>query len=566
MFDQKQLLRSQQILNDWGLTQQEYQENQFAAAMREQDRQTEKLLQDRLTFWGITCRDGAVMSAVKASMLELNQQMRQPISQEPGAFQQEYQNVLDSYTRLIANCKRYTASHRHPITTSSKARLALVRRTLLQAESELRHLPVAVQTLQETGQDNLIWGNILGMAREMDLDLDKADHVEQGGAGTSDVTIISTGQSKLFFKENEQLRTSEDEIQRLYIDNCTDETDLSIYRELKTLMVSDPCQLSAITFNNANIRKQITSPDPNEQEMGFTQLAQMMQAVPECTLDFSQPRVREILKELLPRFSKWFTRSHVCETASIEAGSYLSNRNVATTRMAQLLNISSLIPLSCTARMHSQQSPQECHGVVMAQAKGVPLSDLLQKKLPVVYTPEAIRQLSQLQLFDTICGQIDRNLSNRFVTYKEVNNQIQITGIQGIDNDMAFGRMNYHELNRTVDGTYQLPVFENNKRCTLPALDGNLVASLFALSDEVVRHTMGDLLSEEDIRALLDRIAGVRETIYTSMQDNPQLVVESDHWDNRVAARFNEKQVNKSYADFSTDSNQKKFCRIDDGV
>ena len=335
MFDQKQLLRSQQILNDWGLAQQEYQENQFAAAMRAQDQQTEELLQNRLTFWGITCRDGAVMSAVKASMLELNQQMRQPISQEPGAFQLEYQQVLDSYTRLIANCKRYTASHRHPITASGKARLNLVRTTLSQAESELRHLHVAVQTLQETGQDNLIWGNILGMAREMDLDLDKADHVEQGGAGTSDVTIISTGQSKLFFKENEQLRTSEDEIQRLYIDNCTDETDLSIYRELKTLMVSDPGNGAAITLNNANIRKLITSPDPTDQKNGFTQLAEMMQMQlgQECTLDFSHPRVQKILKELLPRFSKWFTRFHVCETASIEAGSYLSNRNVATTRM-----------------------------------------------------------------------------------------------------------------------------------------------------------------------------------------------------------------------------------------
>ena len=517
--------------------------------------QTKQLTESRFTFWGVTYRDGAAMTSVKESLTKIHQQMRISIPLDESASQESFQTLHANYAALIGNCKTYVSSHCRPITASGKARLQMVQKVLSQAEHELEQLPAATELLLQTKQRGLLWGNILGIAREMDVDLDKAEKVEQGGAGTSDVTIISTGKSKLFFKETEQLCSSQDEIQRQYIDGCKNKKDLAIYRELKNLLVDDTSQMSAVVFNNKNIRTMITSSDPQQQKAGFAQLSEMMKmSLPECNLDLSDTRVREILQEILPRYTKWLTRSFVCQTAMIQPGSFLSKRNVATSRMAQLLNVSHLIPLSCTAKIHSRQAPQACRGIIMAQAKGVPLPDLqnecMQQNIPLLYTPEAVRQLSQLQLFDTICGQIDRNLSNRFVTYQKVDGAIQITGIQGIDNDMAFGRMDYQELNRTVDGTYNLPVFQAKNKCTLPALDGNLVASLFALSEEAVRHIMADLLTEEDINALLNRIAGVKQTIQTSMQTDPKLVVDSDHWDDSVTARFNEKQVNKAYADF----------------
>ena len=255
MFDQNKLLHYQQqkkpeLIQSSPIQQ---EENQFASALLDQDLQNKQLQESRFTFWGVSYRDGAEMTAVKQSMAALNQLMRTRLSLDKASFEQELAHLLGSYQQVITNCRTYVASHRHPITKSGKARLSMVRKILAQTEHELAQLPVAADRLFQTNQKDLLWGNILGMAREMDVDLDKADKVELGGAGTSDVTIITAGQTKLFFKETEQLCSSQEEIQRQYIDTCKDEQDLAIYQELKGLMVNDASQMSAVVLNNKNI-------------------------------------------------------------------------------------------------------------------------------------------------------------------------------------------------------------------------------------------------------------------------------------------------------------------------
>lgn len=228
-------------------------------------------------------------------------------------------------------------------------------------------------------------------------------------------------------------------------------------------------------------------------------------------------------------------------------------RNVATSRLAYLLDMPDIVAASNVATVKRKGSEDVCRGIAMAEAKGEKLEEVLKNardnQQEVTYSPEAIRQLARLQMFDVLCCQIDRNVSNRFVTYEVVGKNVLITGVQGIDNDIAFGKMSYQELNEKPDGVNMLPVFEVDNMCTIPALDAKMVTNLSALEDELVTHAMSDLLSEAEIKALLDRIKGVKKTIECSMEKNPGLVVNPDEWTEEVIERFNQRQVNKAYAD-----------------
>ena len=315
---------------------------------------------------------------------------------------------------------------------------------------------------------------------------------------------------------------------------------------------------AASVFKGSQVVECLQSEDEQKWELGFqTLLIGLKQYDPKewQGKEFNQ-REKEILREMVPRYTKWLTRYQVCKTACIEKGSLLSQRNVATSRMAQLMNVPALVAHSCVARCHGRGNPEPRHGVAMAQAKGgeygKATSAAMNEGKKVTYSPEAVRQLSQLQFFDCLCGQIDRNVSNRFVTVDKAEDKITITGVQGIDNDMAFGQLRYRDMNATADGFHELPVFERDGLCVLPALDGDMVSALFALNSEAVYYAMRDLLSNEEIDCLWDRICGMRAAITRSMELNPNLVVASDKWDREVAQRFSGKLVNRSYISEAT--------------
>ena len=553
MFDQQELLRQSQLA---GLKSQESDFQQpgiFADAMRNQELRNSELQSSKFKFWGIEHKDSASMTEVKTAMANLNTFMEGTIPQSDDEFQNGLNSLKEIYRILISKCQTYVDTHSRPFTASGKARLRMVRATMNLARRETELLEGKAKELYDTKETDLVWGNLLGAIRGAEFDLDHVDNVEQDGAGTSEVTIITTNSKKVFFKEDEELRPPSEEIQRRYIDGCTDETDRQIYTELQRLMTDD-MGISAVAMNNKERRDKILSEDCETSMEGFDELIQCLEELDVShQLDFHNPRVQQITKELLPRYTKWLTRFFLCSMGQIDKGSVLSMRNVATSRLAYLLDMPDIVAASNVATVKRKGSEDVCRGIAMAEAKGEKLEEVLKNardnQQEVTYSPEAIRQLARLQMFDVLCCQIDRNVSNRFVTYEVVGKNVLITGVQGIDNDIAFGKMSYQELNRTPTGVNMLPVFEVDNMCTIPALDAKMVTNLSALEDELVIHAMSDLLSEKEIEALLDRIKGVKKTIESSMEKNPGLVVNPDEWTEEVIERFTQRQVNKAYAD-----------------
>ena len=183
--------------------------------------------------------------------------------------------------------------------------------------------------------------------------------------------------------------------------------------------------------------------------------------------------------------------------AKIDYGRNLSDRNVATSRMATLLGMQSMICESRTATVFMNGKLEE--GNLMEDAGGERTSGT---KAP--YTSKAISQLFQVQIFDFICGQVDRHFGN-FHGIKKGNAFDQI---KCFDNDMAFGLIKSREV---ADKTY-------NRMCpvTYAALLGlpkSVINRIISLDRPYIEQVMGDILNKNEIDAVMDRLNYVKYCI-----------------------------------------------------
>lgn len=124
---------------------------------------------------------------------------------------------------------------------------------------------------------------------------------------------------------------------------------------------------------------------------------------------------------------------------------YLAGRNVALYRLDKLLG-TGVIPRTKQAHVtFAHLENKEETGTLMEKVRGKQMEGKEKQtdgsKLPTIpkvdmATPEVQRGFSNLQLLDSIAGQVDRHRQNVFI---EVGPKGNIVGVKGIDNDYAFG-------------------------------------------------------------------------------------------------------------------------------
>ena len=113
----------------------------------------------------------------------------------------------------------------------------------------------------------------------------------------------------------------------------------------------------------------------------------------------------------------------------------MSRRNVATSRMASLLGLEELIAKSQTVDITDEATGRLIRGNLMDQAEGIEYANVWEDLINGRVTSSFLRDVTNLQVLDVLCGQLDRHGGN--MMYKVENGNI--TGVQGIDNDAAFG-------------------------------------------------------------------------------------------------------------------------------
>ena len=163
------------------------------------------------------------------------------------------------------------------------------------------------------------------------------------------------------------------------------------------------------------------------------------------------------------------------------------------------------------------------YGVLMAEAKGIPFykfyyqeagEEYRNKKL--IYSPDAMRDLMNLQILDSLCGQTDRHIANIMadVEIREIDGEQRgvIKKITGIDSDLSFGKITYSALN-AGQKLINLKRIEDLDGLAFPAMSKEVAESLLALTPEMLDYEMIGLISKAERQALLDRLLGIQEAI-----------------------------------------------------
>ena len=206
--------------------------------------------------------------------------------------------------------------------------------------------------------------------------------------------------------------------------------------------------------------------------------------------------IRELTAKMMTDFSvKLNAFSMATKEAKIPAGSSMSDRNVATTRLANLLGIGHLVAHSETA--YVQKGNEEIRGNVMEEAKGERIPEIKNKH---VYSEQAILDINTMGIFDLLFGQIDRHYENfRYVTHKEGNQEV-IDSVLMIDNDMGGGALTVEDIKKGVNA--QQP-YRFSMMIALPDAVHEKIRNLDMKTVELV---LGDILSKSELDAMGKRL------------------------------------------------------------
>ena len=213
-----------------------------------------------------------------------------------------------------------------------------------------------------------------------------------------------------------------------------------------------------------------------------------------------------------------FNKAAMEQEAKIVRNRRVDTRNVAMTRMADLLGMPGIV---CESRMMKvrDRDGNVKDGIFMAKARGVDpnypgheYASINKKKL-WNGNNRVLKQLADLQALDYICGNIDRHGGN---IWFEFDDQQNLIGIQGIDNDTSFGALepskkaNYHMMPPAL----------------MKAIPKNTADRILALTPEQIQYTLYGILHKDEVNAAVQRLKDFQDAI----RQKKLLLVADNEW------------------------------------
>lgn len=460
--------------------------------------------------------------------------------------------IVDMMRLAASKCDAYLSA-KNPWTREGKARKKLVKNLyerlshdILLMEQKLRDFWTIPAEEQERIKS---WGDFMNWERTVSYK-DGADGVEisHTGGNTSDVIRIKKGDKTMYFKKEDELPPVDfDKMMSNRLSALTDTPENTVkeegsvdfykYNFMSAFAYEFP---KSVTYQE--IFKELRDIDTSgpsynvmKKAMKYYGIADrgmvgsIIDSVEAIKDKAKKDTIKKALGDLFGEIRKEFISAEVAtNSAQIQTGENLVKRNVATSRLAHLLNLDHLIPKSEMATI--EVNNKKMYGVMMDEAQGEVEKDLLDsskkqkeeyKGQRLIYTPAAFRDCCHLQLFDAICGQIDRHRGNRVLNLKkaeithiktnEKKTAYMVTKVQGIDSDMSFGNIDYS----TIKYLKRSPEDENGLRIPIAR---ETAEAILQLEPEIVDYEMKGILNQTERKNLIDRITGVQGAIRKRMK------------------------------------------------
>lgn len=445
--------------------------------------------------------------------------------------------IQDLFLKTIIACENYI-ENRDPWTAEGKARLQMIK----DFRAQMRHESImfagrveALSTDEANANVNTTktWLDVLTAVRTDNIEHGKDGYkVEEGGAGTSKIYIIEKDGKKQYFKENEKCPVNDifvlmDEPIKKLSEKEDDKSQrrLGYLKAIKRVIMEKykteaeaAKQLKLAYRKDDKLYAFIIAMFGKDQEINnmMLEIMERTNAHPEekdNDMDFINNELKEMMKKK--------TLSAISfRDAQIQKNAEISKRNVATSRLANFLQIGDMVSESKLVKLsiHGKQM----NGISMEEAKGDKITSIVKNaeknKKKVRYSPKAYRQLLNLQLFDLICGQVDRNMGNYLCEQEETGDAVEITQIKAIDNDIAFGNMDYEDIyQKGLYGINRMRNIEYADELQVPAVDKLFADRILALDEKTINYLLCDVLSKSERTALINRIDGVKRALRTRM-------------------------------------------------
>ena len=194
--------------------------------------------------------------------------------------------------------------------------------------------------------------------------------------------------------------------------------------------------------------------------------------------------------------------------AKIHDGARIDNRNAAMSAVAELLNVPKLVAKSVPMKIIDRDG-REIEGTFMQEAEGVDVSNIRDEDggygsaALKDHDGRGIKSIADLQVLDFICGNTDRHAEN--VTYQFDKQTGKFIGVQGYDNDTAFGTL----IPKKGDFVAHLTLPEN-----MLAVSQSMYERLKQITPEMLKFTLrGYGLSEQELEAAAQRMQIVKDTV-----------------------------------------------------
>lgn len=466
------------------------------------------------------------------------------------ADQQSFVDMFKDYGGLIRACDAYLARSAH--TDAGKARQGMVAQIRSLAEADIAGVRLGMDQINSVPQAELAgasWKSIMSRSREVVIDLGHslADSEKTGGQASEVFIIPGQDGKKSFFKKEENYvrrgNTVEEEkklARQQAIVELPDKMKLSSAARDIIAKLGDPSKIPTLSKDLAAL-----TPDESVQK----ELTAYKTAVNATGAKIG------IMNDVL-------TGSDRLNIALDEARSAnISRRNVATSRIAELLGVGGLVAKSQTARIvggvDSQGKPIETVGNLMEGASGQEggafqeqvLRSALEAQQAKTGTTKGAeadyeksgslqRDMSSLQVLDELCGQTDRHAKNYFIKKDDAGKAV---GVMGIDNDLSFGRSTLGSMSH---GEGKNRDVVRGGRIYLPHMDRKLAESILALNETTARYALSDLITEEEINFFVGRLKAMQDAIRREMKDKGSRVfLENDSdWNDDTHEEFMARQ------------------------
>ncbi len=489
-------------------------------------------------------------------------------------------NIQACFHAIILSCENYL-DNRNPWTREGKARKQMIQDFYEQVKYESVGFAGIVDNLRRgaaVGAAPQTWIDVISQVRTQTFE-DGRDGVKitEGGAGTSTLYIVEKNGVKRYFKQNETVpqghyhellgiekerlrredelfqasghsdaeksahrrRTSARTAALDAVTQCLFEflmhnegyvyrylcehadkndllktiiSDLSIYPDFTNAfdeMITERIDL-AHDLDLIRGRYEAETDDTAKEAIEQRYIAKKKE-YDDCDLEYIHSVLIQIKKDMLAHLI-------AVEDAAIAPASELSKRNVATSRMAKMLGLDSMIVGSKMAEVLI--NGKRMRGIIMDEAPGTDAVAIAKSHArPITYSAKAFRQILNLQVFDIICGQVDRHMGNYVCREDSRHNPVELSDIMGIDHDMSFGNLTYAEiLQYGSDGLNRMRNIELDGDLTLPFIDYDLYTRVMHITQEQINYEMCDILTKEERKALFDRIKGVQRAFEKRMK------------------------------------------------